>query len=143
MGHHIDKLTVRNILRRHHIDPAPQRRKAGMSWGQFVKLHWEVLAATDFFTVEVATWHGLVTYSMLVVMEVPPGACISRGSRHTLPMPACSFRPLLLGGHDERMRQAVEDEVARERSRPVTPRTSSWRCGTSPMPERAVTSLAA
>jgi len=25
---------------------------------------------------------------------------------------------LLLGGHDDRMRQAVEDEVARERSRP-------------------------
>ena len=50
LGHHIDKLTVRNILRRHHMDPAPQRRRAGMSWAQFLKLHWEVLAATDFFT---------------------------------------------------------------------------------------------
>ena len=30
----------------------------------------EVLAATDFFTVEVATWHGLVTYDVLVVMEL-------------------------------------------------------------------------
>jgi transposase InsO family protein len=69
LGHAIDKLTVRNILRRHHLEPAPQRRKAGMSWGQFLKLHWEVLAATDFFTVEVATWHGLVTYYVLVVME--------------------------------------------------------------------------
>jgi putative transposase len=70
LGHPMDKLTVRNILRRHHIDPAPQRRKAGMRWGQFLKLHWEVLAATDFFTVEVATWHGLVTYYVLVVMEL-------------------------------------------------------------------------
>src|SRR5215510_7760705 len=70
LGHRIDKLTVRNILRRHHLDPAPQRRKAGMSWAQFLKLHWEVLAATDFFTVEVATWHGLVTYYVLVVMEL-------------------------------------------------------------------------
>src|SRR6266478_8187463 len=70
LGHQIDKLTVRNILRRHHIDPAPQRRKAGMSWSQFLKLHWEVLAATDFFTVEVATWYGLVTYYVLVVMEL-------------------------------------------------------------------------
>jgi putative transposase len=67
LGHHIDKLTVRNILRRHHMEPAPQRRKAGMSWPQFLKMHWEVLAATDFFTVEVATWHGLVTYYVLVV----------------------------------------------------------------------------
>jgi transposase InsO family protein len=70
VGHPIDKLTVRNILRRYHMDPAPQRRKAGMSWSQFLKMHWEVLAATDFFTVEVATWHGLVTYYVLVVMEL-------------------------------------------------------------------------
>jgi transposase InsO family protein len=70
LGHRIDKLTVRNILRRHHLEPAPQRRQGGMSWAQFLKQHWEVLAATDFFTVEVATWHGLVTYYVLVVMEL-------------------------------------------------------------------------
>jgi transposase InsO family protein len=70
LGHRVDKITVRNILRRHHIDPAPKRRQSGMSWSQFLKLHWEVLAATDFFTVEVATWHGLVTYYVLVVMEL-------------------------------------------------------------------------
>ena len=28
------------------------------------------------------------------------------------------FRQWLLGGHDDRLRQAVEDEAARERSRP-------------------------
>src|ERR687886_209684 len=70
LGYHIDKITVRNILRRHHRAPAPQRRKAGMSWAQFLTMHWEVLAATDFFTVEVATWHGLVTYYVLVVIEL-------------------------------------------------------------------------
>ena len=70
LGHQIDKSTVRNILRRHHMEPAPQRRKAGMSWAQFLTLHWEVLAATDFCTVEVATWHGLVTYDVLVVIEL-------------------------------------------------------------------------
>jgi putative transposase len=70
LGYSIDALTVRNILRRHHLDPAPRRRQAGMSWQQFLKIHWQVLAATDFFTVEVATWHGLVTYYVLVVMEL-------------------------------------------------------------------------
>jgi putative transposase len=79
LGHQIDKLTVRNILRRHHIDPAPQRLKVGMSWSQFLKLHWEVLAATDFFTVEVATWHGLVTYYVLVVMELATRCVQSAG----------------------------------------------------------------
>jgi transposase InsO family protein len=70
LGHHIDALTVRHILQRHSMEPAPQRRHAGMSWAQFLKLHWEILAATDFFTVEVATWHGWVTYYVLVVMEL-------------------------------------------------------------------------
>jgi transposase InsO family protein len=58
------------------------------------KLPWEVLAATDFFTVEVATWHGLVTYDVLVVMELatrrvqiagmtphPTGAFMQQGAR--------------------------------------------------------------
>ena len=70
LGYGIDEMTVRHILRRHHIEPAPQRRKAGMSCAQFLKLHWETLAATDFSTVEVATWQGLVTYYVLVVIEL-------------------------------------------------------------------------
>jgi hypothetical protein len=40
LGYSIDALTVRNILRRHHLDPAPRRRHAGMSWEQFLKRHW-------------------------------------------------------------------------------------------------------
>src|SRR5438132_14394225 len=32
LGHQIDKSTVRHILRRHHMEPAPQRRKGGMGW---------------------------------------------------------------------------------------------------------------
>ena len=70
LGHRINAITVRNILRRHHMDLAPRRCQTGMSWTQFLRLHWEVLAATDFFTMEVATWHGLVTYYVLVVMEL-------------------------------------------------------------------------
>ena len=41
-----------------------------MSWGQFLKLHWQMLAGTDFFTVEVATLHGLVSYDVPFVMEL-------------------------------------------------------------------------
>jgi putative transposase len=70
LGFHIDAGTVRNILRRYHLEPTPQRREAGMNWRQFLKLHWEVLVATDFFTVEVVTWHGLVTYYVLIIMEL-------------------------------------------------------------------------
>jgi HTH-like domain len=49
LGYRINKTTVRNILRRHHIDPAPIRGKAGMRWSQFVKLHLDVLEASGFF----------------------------------------------------------------------------------------------
>jgi hypothetical protein len=90
---HIDKLTVRNILRRHHMDPAPQRRKAGMSWGEFLKMHWEVLAATDFFTVEVATWHGVVTYYVLIVMELATRRVQVAGISRIPPRPSCSNAP--------------------------------------------------
>jgi putative transposase len=31
LGYHIDAITVRNILRRHHIESAPRRRQAGWS----------------------------------------------------------------------------------------------------------------
>lgn len=44
--------TVRNILKRYGIDPVPERGKR-TTWGTFLKTHWELLAATDFFTVEV------------------------------------------------------------------------------------------
>ena len=87
LGHQIDTITVRNILRRHHMEPAPHRRKADMSWAQFLKLPWEVLAATDFCTVEVVTWHGLVTYDVRVVMELATRRVEIAGIP---PRPACS-----------------------------------------------------
>jgi hypothetical protein len=64
LGHRIDAITVRNILRRHHLEPAPQRRQTGMSWAQFLKLHWEVLEATDLFAVEVVTLADVRTSAM-------------------------------------------------------------------------------
>jgi len=39
-------------------------------WSTFLKAHWDSLAAADFFTAEVWTRGGLVTYYVLVVMEL-------------------------------------------------------------------------
>ena len=41
-----------------------------MSWSTFLKSHWEVLGAADFFTVDVMTLGGLVRYHVLLVMEL-------------------------------------------------------------------------
>ncbi len=61
LGYTVADQTVGNILRRHGIPPAPQRRRT-TTWKEFIPAHLDVLAATDFFTVEVITLRGLVTY---------------------------------------------------------------------------------
>ncbi len=69
LGHKLGRGTIGRILQGHGIEPAPERGK-GMSWSVFLKAHWKVLAASDFFTVEVWSWSGLVTYYVLFVMEL-------------------------------------------------------------------------
>lgn len=58
LGYIVAPNTVKNILLRHGIDPAPERQKR-TSWSNFLKTHWDVMAATDFFTVEVWSRNGL------------------------------------------------------------------------------------
>ena len=43
------------ILRRYYLEPAPPQHTMGMSWRQFLKLHWGALATTDLGSAEVAT----------------------------------------------------------------------------------------
>ncbi len=69
LGHEIGRTTIASILADHGIEPSPERREK-TSWSTFLKSHWEVLAAMDFFTVEVVTLHGLVRYSVLFVIEL-------------------------------------------------------------------------
>ena len=69
LGHVVSDQTVGNILKRHDIPPAPERKKS-TTWKDFIRSHREVLAATDFFTTEVWTVSGLVTYYVVFVMHV-------------------------------------------------------------------------
>jgi putative transposase len=69
LGHTISDATVGNILRRHGIEPAPDRKRQ-TTWQTFLQAHWDVLAAVDFTTVEVWTMNGLVTVYLLFVMEL-------------------------------------------------------------------------
>src|SRR5579862_8333695 len=58
-----------NILRENHELPAPDRKK-GKSWADFIAAHKDVLVGCDFFTKEVWTLGGLVTYYVLFFMHV-------------------------------------------------------------------------
>jgi putative transposase len=54
LGYTISDQTIGNILKRHGILPAPERKKT-TTWSAFIRMHMDVLVATDFFTTEVWT----------------------------------------------------------------------------------------
>jgi hypothetical protein len=69
LGHSVSDQTVGNVLKRRGIAPAPQRKHT-TRWRDFIRAHMEVLAGTDFFTVEVFTRKGLVTYYVLFFIQL-------------------------------------------------------------------------
>jgi putative transposase len=69
LGYTISDQTVGNILKRHGIPPAPER-KMTTTWKEFIRMHMDVLVATDFFTAEVWTLGGLVTYYVLFFLHL-------------------------------------------------------------------------
>jgi hypothetical protein len=44
-------------------------RPVKTTWNEFIKSHWDSLAAIDFFTKEILTSHGLVKYMLLVAID--------------------------------------------------------------------------
>src|SRR6266705_435238 len=69
LGYTITDQTVGNILKRHGIPPAPER-KTTTTWTECIRTHMDVLVATDFFTAEVWTLGGLVTYDVLCFIHL-------------------------------------------------------------------------
>ncbi len=69
LGHRVSDQTVGNLLRRHGIAPAPKRSQ-NTTWKEFIESHLAVLAGIDFFTVEVLTWRGLMTYYVLFFIHL-------------------------------------------------------------------------
>jgi hypothetical protein len=67
LGHRVGRSTIRRILKATGLPPVPQRPT---SWQTFLKAHWGVIAAADFFTTEVWTWRGLVTYYTVFVIDL-------------------------------------------------------------------------
>jgi hypothetical protein len=64
LGYRISDQTVGNILKRHGIPPAPER-KTTTTWQEFLRIHRDVLMATDFFSSVVWSWWGLVISCLL------------------------------------------------------------------------------
>ena len=69
LGYTLSDQTAGNILKRHGLLPAPERKKT-TTWKEFIRTHMEVLVATDFFTAEVWTTAGLMTYYVLFFIHL-------------------------------------------------------------------------
>src|SRR6267142_4292823 len=69
LGYEISDQTVGHILRRHGLPPAPERKRT-TTWAAFIRTHLALLAGTDFFTAEVLTLRGLVTYYVLFFIHL-------------------------------------------------------------------------
>src|SRR5437870_8532997 len=69
LGYEISDQTVGNVLQRHALPPAPERKRT-TTWPAFIRIHLALLAGTDFFTAEVLTLRGLVTYYVLFFIHL-------------------------------------------------------------------------
>ena len=58
LGHQVARGTLANV------------RKERTTWREFLAAHWDVLAAADFFTVEVWTPRGLTRFTVLVLSHL-------------------------------------------------------------------------
>jgi hypothetical protein len=52
LGHTVGRSTIRTILQRHAVPPAPQRGQGSGTWRAFLARHHDQILACDFFTVE-------------------------------------------------------------------------------------------
>jgi putative transposase len=63
----VARSTVATVLKDNGIPPAPDRPS---SWQTFLRAHWGEIAGADFFTTEVWTPRGLITYYTLFVLDL-------------------------------------------------------------------------
>ena len=69
LGYTISDQTVGNILKRHGMAPAPERKKT-VPWHEFIRCHLDVLRATDFFDGNVWSWFGYLISCLFGFIDV-------------------------------------------------------------------------
>jgi transposase InsO family protein len=67
LDHRVARSTVAKVLKDNGLPPAPGRPS---SWRTFLRAHWGAIAGADFFTTDVWTPRGLVTYYTLFVIDL-------------------------------------------------------------------------
>jgi hypothetical protein len=132
LGYTISEQTVGHILKRHGILPAPERQKM-VTWRGFVRIHLDVLVATDFFNGEMWRGFGLMISSFLWVIHFVQRRThtVVRGLHHHRPGQRSFVMPSLdVSAHGYRWMPVVKNRL----------RCQKLRCGQA-MLEMTVSSL--
>jgi transposase InsO family protein len=69
LGHKVSWQTVRRIMREHGFLDDPNKPPK-TSWSDFIKHHWDSLAACDFFTLESIGLKGLTRWLVFFVIDI-------------------------------------------------------------------------
>jgi hypothetical protein len=77
LGIIVSDQTVGNVLKKHGLGLTDERKRH-VTWAQFIRRHKHVLWATDFFTTEVWTPTGLITFYVLFFIQPIPRPPSSR-----------------------------------------------------------------
>jgi len=128
LGHHVGRSTIARILKAQGLAPAPNRPT---SWQTFLGAHWGVIAGADFFTTEVWTWRGLVTFYTVFVIDLAsrrvrilgatpyPDEAFMRQIVRTLTMADAEECRVLICDRDAKGSAAVRDRLNEARIRVV------------------------
>jgi putative transposase len=102
------------------LPPAPKRPT---SWHTFLRAHWGAISAADFFTTEVWTWRGLVTFYTVFVIDLAsrrvqilgatphPDDAFMRQITRTLTMADQQTRRVLICDRDAKWSAAVRERL--------------------------------
>jgi hypothetical protein len=120
VAHRVDRSTIARILKAAGVPPIPERPTW---WQTFLRAHWGAIAGADFFTTEVWTWRGLVTFYAVFVIDF------------------ASRRVQIVGSTPYPDEQFMQQVVGALRSASLVPVGGKEYCQCLPFPETATTSL--
>ena len=116
VGHCVGRSTIRRMLKAAGLPSVPQRPT---SWQTFLKAHWGAIAGADFFTTEVWTCRGLITYYTVFVIDLASRRVQILGST---PHPEMLFMQQIV-----RTLTMAQDGVAHTPNMLICDRDRKWR----------------